>query len=188
VLLSTDYSDDFSDGKKWIIWMNFLSSSIYLNNFMFEYGLPLRGGISVGKVLIQNNCFAGKPIVEAFQLATDLELAGTALTRGTAKEIKRVVKSVVSHPRVKKKDKAGIRVLEKLTIKYLPARKSGNQDRIDMLNVVSLRNPIDYSGDIRQLLLECFMGHNKDMTGSAKAKLDNTELFLRYCIGQGRKS
>jgi hypothetical protein len=39
---------------------------------------------------------------------------------------------------------------------------------------------ISWRGDIRQLVLESFWAHHKDIPISAGPKINNTELFLRY--------
>src|ERR1700722_17864863 len=52
----------------------------YINRRMFEIGLPVRGALHMGDVLISKRCFAGKAIVEAYKLAKKFQIAGTVIS------------------------------------------------------------------------------------------------------------
>jgi len=52
----------------------------YINRRMFEIGLPVRGALHIGDVLISKRCFAGKTIVEAYELAKKFQIAGTVIS------------------------------------------------------------------------------------------------------------
>ena len=47
---------------------------------MFEIGLPVRGAIHIGDVLISRRCFAGKAIVEAHRFGAQFQAAATAIS------------------------------------------------------------------------------------------------------------
>jgi hypothetical protein len=157
---------------------------------MLDYGLPIRGAIGFGKVLIKNNCFAGEPIVEAYQLATDLDLAATALTPEARNQFREAFKEVRGQEpgETLADDKVG-NWAKRITVKYCAPRKSSSEDRIDMLNLEYVHGTHwkNLSGDVRQRVLDSFLSHNKDLPAASKSKLDNTELFLRYCISYTRE-
>ena len=52
----------------------------HINRRMFEIGLPVRGAIHVGDVLLGKKCFAGKPLVEAFRLAKKFQVAAAVIS------------------------------------------------------------------------------------------------------------
>ena len=52
----------------------------HINRRMFEIGLPVRGAVHVGDVLLGKRCFAGKALVEAFDLGKKNQIAGTVIS------------------------------------------------------------------------------------------------------------
>ena len=55
----------------------------YINRKMFEIGLPVRGAIHVGDVLISKRCFAGKAVMEAHRLSAKCQVAATVVSNET---------------------------------------------------------------------------------------------------------
>jgi hypothetical protein len=52
----------------------------YINRRMFEIGLPMRGAVHIGDVLISKRCFAGKAIVDAYRLGKKCKIAATVVS------------------------------------------------------------------------------------------------------------
>ena len=52
----------------------------YINRRMFEIGLPVRGAVNIGDVIISKRCFAGKAIIDAHRLAEGVQIAGTVIS------------------------------------------------------------------------------------------------------------
>ncbi len=52
----------------------------HINRRMFEIGLPVRGAVHVGDVILGKRCFAGKALVEAFNLGKKIQIAGTVIS------------------------------------------------------------------------------------------------------------
>jgi hypothetical protein len=52
----------------------------YINRRMFEIGLPVRGAVHIGDVMISKRCFAGKAIVDAHRLGEKCQLAATVVS------------------------------------------------------------------------------------------------------------
>lgn len=59
-------------------WIAFHVVAIHFLTGMFLFGLPLRGTITIGEFLIYGSCYAGRAIVNAYNLASRLMLAGCA--------------------------------------------------------------------------------------------------------------
>lgn len=78
ILLTSSLNDE---GRNEIpAWMGFIMASLMLNSHMFKFGLPLRGAITIGKYFVQMGCFAGEPIIEAYKLTQDIDLAACIIT------------------------------------------------------------------------------------------------------------
>jgi hypothetical protein len=52
----------------------------YINRRMFEIGLPVRGAVHIGDVIISKRCFAGKAIVDAHRLGEKVQGAATVVS------------------------------------------------------------------------------------------------------------
>lgn len=144
-------------------WALFLVSSIVLYRTMFEHGLPLRGAIAFGEFAVAGRCFAGKPIVEAYKVGHDLNLSAIVLTIGAQTEAQKI-------PNVK-------RLLEVTTFDFLVPRKILQPNKIMTLYPTFSQNP--YQGDIRQLIVDSFSKHGKDIGPDVVPKVENTDLFFR---------
>ena len=70
---------DKPDALKFNLIFFFLLAA-YINRRMFEIGLPVRGTIHTGRVTVSRRCFAGKAIVEAHQLGSRVQIAGTIVS------------------------------------------------------------------------------------------------------------
>lgn len=130
---------------------------------MFNEGLPLRGAIDYGKYYIKGSCFAGQPIVNAYNLSNKLELAACALS-----------------PNANEKIKNGFNLPVRLFDDYLTPTKEG-EENIPLLRALnySFQTP-GSNDDIRQLVLNSFWDYNKSISLSVQNKITNTEQWLRY--------
>jgi len=52
----------------------------YINRRMFEIGLPVRGAVHIGDVMISKRCFAGKAVVQAHRLSGKCQVAATVVS------------------------------------------------------------------------------------------------------------
>ena len=69
-----------TDGLKFDL-IFFGTLAAYINRRMFEIGLPVRGAIHVGDVILSKKCFAGKAVVDAHKLAQRCQIAGTIVSQ-----------------------------------------------------------------------------------------------------------
>lgn len=150
-------------------------ASILLWRRMFENGLAIRGVLHAGEFYVENSCFAGKAIVEAYDFEQDLELSACIYSEKAFDEILELSKEY-EHLRS---------ILITNAIPYLVPRKRIDSKRIRVINPLSLSidtSPLYIQKDIQQFVHESFWKHDKDITESAKNKLTNTIQFLRICL------
>ena len=161
---------------------NYLAFSIVcasLMNRCFSAGFPLRGAISVGEFFIEDRCFAGKPIINAFYAMQQLEFAGCVLDEAANNLISDWRKHLV---------KTGERVmldkLDQTTIIYLMLLKENSDERHRTINWVEPETPgiSPISGDIRDATTRAFLMHNKIAVPSVQGKINNTEMFIRHVL------
>lgn len=185
ILLTTTYARNEGNDRKTDRWILFLVASLKLNRWMFEYGLPLRGVVTTGSFRVKEHCFAGKPIIDAYKLCHDLDLAACVMTDNAYREVMNLVDSS-KREKIKK-------LLDAFVIEYLIPRKSGKADKLPTLNSLTLRGlkpkskktnvkSKDNKIDIRQYVFNSFWKHNKDIPQEALSKVANTEQYLRYII------
>ena len=78
VAMPIDLADQSDTLKFNLIFFTILVA--YINRRMFEIGLPMRGAVHIGDVIISKRCFAGKAIVEAHRLGQRVQVAGTVVS------------------------------------------------------------------------------------------------------------
>jgi len=149
---------------------------LYLWKSLFEFGLPLRGVIHKGEFMVKNECFAGKAIVEAYDLAQDLDLAVAAYSTEALNDFIKSVKQ--------SNNTDTWNVLLSHIFPYLAPRKREQQEQIFVFNPYAIRSPKfseegELNRDIRQYIMNSFLMHNKVISVSAQSKVNNTEDYFR---------
>jgi hypothetical protein len=81
VALPLELSGDAEGVKFNLIFFTILTA--YINRRMFEIGLPVRGTVHIGDVLISKRCFAGKAVMEAHKLSAKCQVAATVVSNET---------------------------------------------------------------------------------------------------------
>jgi hypothetical protein len=140
----------------------FLSYCRQVVGRLFLRGLPLRGAIAVGEYYVEGASFAGKPIVEAFELSNALQLAGCAITPSGEKEIlasQAAAKMLVQHP--------------------VPLKSLGKQNLFMLDYLPAIKNPLS-----RQWVIERFEAHNKRVSLEVIDKVNHTIELLEKCSGR----
>lgn len=154
-----------------IQWLYFLLICCFFQRAMFEKGMPVRGAISFGEYFIVENCFAGRPIVEAHDLCEKLDLVSCAITPEAEKV----------RP---KKRVGGIDAFGGTLVEYpTPVKGTDKPQVLALLNWAFTGGTFlePFGNDIRFRIVEAFTKHNKPIQGSVHAKVANTEAFLHYC-------
>jgi len=169
ILLTTPYRDSDEATEMLNRWTTFLFNAITMCRHMFDNGLPLRGSIAFGDYFVKDNCFAGRPIIEAYKTVQNMELACTALSESAVLESDSVLK------------------LSKLSLglswalaDYLVPLKYSKEARLKVLLPSYETCPKLSTTDLRQAVAESFWKHNKELSASALQKLNNTEMMFRF--------
>ena len=168
ILLTCNYSKQIESETTLSNWFYFCLIASHLCTKMLEFGLPVRGAISFGEFVTRKNCFAGKPIVEAYKTSQRLNLASCILTESAKEEFENLTSLNVNLSKWME---------TYLIYKYLIPFKDGESEEY----ILDLEiNSKKYKKDIRQAVLDGFWKHKKDIPISAHEKIDNTEKFIRF--------
>ncbi len=157
----------------------FVTVCATLLNKSFAEGFPLRGAISVGEFFIEERCFAGKPIISAYQAAQQLEFSGCILDEEANSFISQMRRELV-------KQGGGnlLTMLDQTTILYIVPTKARSTERYRAINWVLLdvKGFPRLDGSIRDYVTSAFLRHNKIALPGVQPKIDNTEMFMRHVL------
>ena len=161
---------------------HYLAFSIVCASLMsrcFSAGFPLRGAISVGEFFIEDRCFAGRPIINAYYATQRLEFAGCVLDDAANGLISEWRKHLV-----KKSEHNLLDKLDQTTILYMVPLKENLDERLRTINWVVLDTPgfSPIAGDIRDVTTRAFLMHNKIAIPAVQGKINNTEMFIRHVL------
>jgi hypothetical protein len=156
-------ADESTDGQSILRWLTFFIACNMLQVKLFRAGLPLRGAIDFGRFFIRDTCFAGRPIINAYELCNMLELAACVLTPKASDQLHGHEPLLGGHG------------LNALVLEYLVPTKDGERH-----SFVTRASVHEKNIDIRQQVMKAFWGHGKDISIDAQKKATNTEQWLRY--------
>jgi len=186
IIQVSTFKKDERPGSKYNKWLIFLIASLVLNRYMFNSGLPLRGAITTGNFLFRKLCFAGKPIIEAYELANSLDLSACVITDEAYNESATLINSS-KYEKVKK-------LFNALIIKYqIPKNdKSSNTDNQNQKSLFTLNllvpkalklSIIKKDVDLYKCVLNKFKMHNKRVTEKeVLRKVENTKKLFECLI------
>lgn len=133
---------------------------------MFDFGLPLRGTIESGEFYVAQTCFAGEPFVRAYRRVKELECAVCVVPDETEEYHREVT---------------GISIQSDLPSYDVPVKEAGYKSYCVLPPMyLALGEKGWRDCDLRQVVVDSFWAHGKQMTGTAVTKADNTERLLRY--------
>ena len=160
--------------RRFEAWYTAILTTLVLQAEMFNQGCPVRGAISYGDFYIEQRCFAGRPIIEAYQLAQQLDLAAC----GFCEPAVRAFDATVNEASI------GHVLRQGAVVPYLVPLNNGKEQR---LMTVRWGHPLLLSVSqgtrtIRQMVLDAFLAHNKDVPASVRSKIDNTEVYLAHLL------
>ena len=157
-----DGADD-SNNLELILFIGYLSQ---LTRMLFVEGLPIRGSICFGDFFVDEQCIAGKPIIDAYRLSESLDFSGVVICEKTYEKIKKPFTGNT------------LNIVSNHFIEYLVPTKSGDVKMYLMNWFGKTKVPTD----IGQYVYESFRNHNKEIPDSVINKMKNTELTLREFI------
>jgi hypothetical protein len=146
------------------IWVFCVYCSVLMRH-MFKFGFPLRGVISNGDFYFKDGAIAGRPIVRAYELVQELDIAACILENNV---VNKLIEAKILD--------------EVLLIKYPIPSKSKKPENYYTLNYLSMKTE-EYPQinlNFRQSILESFCKHNKSISPSVDSKINNTEYFFQF--------
>jgi hypothetical protein len=147
----------------------FLTQCSILWEEMFKVGLPLRGVLGYGQFVVHEACFAGEPIIKAYELASQLNFAGCVLSDAAASWVDALL------------NKGSLRS-EPAYAKYsVPLNHNGSQV-MSVLNVMVHVTPAELGTvDFQQWVRDSFIAHRKEITEEKeRSKVINTVACLTF--------
>jgi hypothetical protein len=168
----------------------FIRKAAYLCRKMFDFGLPVRGGIDCGDFYHQEGGFAGAPFVEAEDLSSTMELSACLFTKRACKMLDELYEWLPANKagrasdwfeydcEMKIKSRSGCSALEKSRHRVLDIYCRGTlklQRNCEDLG-------LDLSEiDLGQSVKNLFSRHGKSIAGdSVERKINNTVMLLEY--------
>jgi hypothetical protein len=184
ILISLPFDPALPERDLVRLYLVFSTMCASLMNRCFTAGFPLRGAISVGEFFIEDRCFAGRPIINAYYTMQRLEFAGCVLDEAANSLISEVRKDLV-----KKGERNLLYKLDQTTILYMVPFKENLDERHRTINWVVLDTPgfSPITGDIREVTTRAFLMHNKIAVPSVQGKINNTEMFIRHVLTNLRR-
>lgn len=170
ILLTASIPKDAKAAKKATLWLAVLEHTAEVSRRLFDFGLPVRGAITYGKFMVDRACFAGRPIVEAHQVSSKIDLAACVFSDASKQELERVDSEVDFNGQLS----------QRVAIPYLVPFKDGTARKFLTINPFGASDRCGIPSDISQAVATCFWKHDKDLSPCAYPKMKNTELFLRF--------
>lgn len=171
VLLSIAYPPEASEKWKTTALTHLTAAASILFYRMFSEGLPMRGVIIEGDFLVQDTCFAGQAIVNAYHLSDSLDFSG--LVYGS--DFKERIQHAFGHQSI-----------PKCFISYLSPKNNGLEEEklthINWLIAMDESAKKQLLSDIDTFVLRSFWAHNKDCALSVDTKLANTVKLVRRFV------
>jgi hypothetical protein len=139
-----------------------------LHKEFFISGLPVRGAIEYGNFIIspKDGLFAEVPIVKAYKLSNQLSLSACVVGESALPK---------SYPPT---IHAGF-------VKYrIPMRNGQEQDGTLLAPILGSTGSdvnLESISDVKQFVVESFSNHNKTIGLEVLRKVENTEMFFRFC-------
>ncbi len=179
ILISMPMNPEMDTLSQTNLYLAFSTVCASLLNQTFSAGFPLRGGISLGEFFIEDRCFAGRPIINAYRVAQDLEMSGCILDESADAFVSDLRRALVQNQQTE-----ALAKLDQTTILYIAPTKLGEDERFRAINWVTLESPgfHAFRDDVRDATMKAFLMHNKIAVPSVQGKIVNTEMFIRHVL------
>jgi hypothetical protein len=146
----------------------FVTYCSMLFNELFSYGFPTRGAIEYGDYILlktqDSQLFVGKPIVDAYQSAMNLDLSACQISSSLGEP----PSAIENHT----------------YLRYKTPLKTGDERELKLLMSFYFdvqENTYHTILDLTQFVVDSFTAHKKMIDKDVQKKIANTELFLRCC-------
>jgi hypothetical protein len=155
----------------------FIGQGSFLLRSSFDKGLPLRAAISSGEYFIHGNCFAGKSIIDSYELAHDLEFSGCVLTKNLENEYKKMLDDIRDHKDIPEFVFEGF---NGSISPYLAPLKEHNEKLLLIDWLSTFEEWGEYPGDMHDYVMQAFQSYKRDIPEDVIPKIENTETILKY--------
>jgi hypothetical protein len=167
ILLSIEYPANVSNPWKndALLLLSAMANLLCAN--MFEKGLPLRGAIVEGEFITKEYCFAGKAIVDAYNISQTLDLSGIVFDTRLSARIRNLFSTTVR---------------PQYMVHYLTPLKGLKEEKkfhTNWLLCYTNEEKQIILSDIEQFVLRSFWAHNKDCPQHVESKVANTSKLIR---------
>jgi hypothetical protein len=155
-------------------WAFALFHSAVLQKLTFAFGIPVRGAIACGDYFVVDNSFAGRPMIDAYDLSSAIQLSACVLTDTARLEIEQLG------------NVGGIRrLLDPFLFSYETPLRGGTS--ATMMHVDWFGPFRDHPEDPAELdaaTRKAFEAHGKEVTPSVEPKVQNTVSLMRWINDQ----
>lgn len=149
-------------------WMIFLLAAGIVQVELFEAGLPTRSAIDYGKFFTKDTCFAGRTIVNSYQLSAQIEMSACVLSEAATEELRRI------------EQKCQDKRFEDFVFNYLVPLKEGERH----MPVVRFIPTSITESNTHKLVMKAFWGNGKDISKSVHSKIMNTEQWFEFVMSR----
>lgn len=157
-------------------WHAVIISAQILSKYMFEEGLPLQGCIAYGEFIHEQNCFAGRTVLDAYEIAGKIPFAGSVFTSVAFEELQRVAEPFALQQDITAK------ILLMASIVNFEIELNGRVQQMPTLNFLTVngiqREQSAWYGSYYEIVHRSFTKHNKPLEDKAYAKAQQTAEYL----------
>ncbi|MBW7957380.1 MAG: hypothetical protein H3C68_05750 [Deltaproteobacteria bacterium] len=168
IIVFARYKENEENELKLLRWFLFIIFGEMLYSKMFEFGLPVRGAIGFGKYSSVEYCFAGRPIIETYKQARELDLSACVFIESAEKEFDSLspLSSIFAD------------FFKEILPKYsVPLKNSQTKNLYTLLKARTNQNT---SLEIKEQVKESFKKHKKSITLREESKITNTTDFFNF--------
>ena len=171
VLLTAKIKRGLSNFEQLEIWLIFSLFCKKLFEILFEKGLPLRGAIGYGEFFKTQTCFHGKPIIEAYEVANNLELSTCVFTRSASQRWEDLFALAIP-------DAEGVYNLLRSCFLMGSVPLKGHQ--YQAMYMISPKRSLYSTKNIQEKVYKSFSSHDKTITEKEFCKIKNTVMMFEF--------
>lgn len=138
-------------------WFVFIAACLLLDQNTFINGIPLRGAVNYGDYLTYENSFAGKGIIDAYELGESVDLSVLVLSDEAVTELQKL-------------EQFGKLLDSSHICQSIISISDGDKRKY----VVATNKTFHSSETVEDTVYRSFGDHNKDLPSSVMGKLNNT--------------
>ena len=166
ILMTLEVSDNTKESfDKWMV---FITACLLLDQNTFTNGIPLRGAVNYGNYVTYENSFAGKVIIDAYELGESVDLSLLILSDEAVLELQNL-------------EQFG----KLLNTPYICNCLISTADGDKLKYSIATDKTYHSSESVEETVYRSFGGHNKDISSAVVRKLNNTikhQYYIKHHI------